>query len=334
MLEEKYLCISYFDEKIGPNILYCKPQKPDDIDFPDLTKLLEFNDTPGTFLFAFRRYQSINHIFYIKSKMARGGMEMLMISFLVRTSFFKHELGDVFNYLNEQSEILEKLAMKLTTLPSFIQVLHLHKKDPNEADLAQISNELKIDFLSLFNAFFEDLALDPEINIITKDAKITKKIYIIGQQHAGKSIFLKNIEASQFYRQKDFTLSTRILGVLLENVKIPSPRFNLEEPLDLSSIQGFIYLFRDATEENFNRLRKDLEVIMENAILQNKKTPLAILQNIMAGESSIDSNVFLNKITQTKEQATLIPLYFRSLNILKDDNGILNALKWLIFEIL
>lgn len=56
-MDEKFLSISYFDQIVGPNILYCLPDKPvNDLDFPDLPRILEFTEQEGTFLFSFRRF--------------------------------------------------------------------------------------------------------------------------------------------------------------------------------------------------------------------------------------------------------------------------------------
>ena len=84
---EKFLVITYFDSHIGPNILYNKSDISNIYGFPDLSRILDFSNTENTFLFSFRKFQTINAIFFMKSEMARGGTEMIMISCIIRASY-------------------------------------------------------------------------------------------------------------------------------------------------------------------------------------------------------------------------------------------------------
>ncbi|TFG00029.1 MAG: hypothetical protein EU540_05835, partial [Promethearchaeota archaeon] len=123
---EKFLVISYFDMRIGPNILYSNSDISNIYGFPDLRKILEFIDEAGTFLFSFRKFQTVNTVFYMKSDIARGGEDLLMISCIIRASYFKNELTDILQYLESKKPILEKFAAELKVLPNFNLVLHKH----------------------------------------------------------------------------------------------------------------------------------------------------------------------------------------------------------------
>ena len=63
-MDNQILCISYFDQIIGPNRFFCSEPLKEGPDSPDLNKILEFNDEEGTFIFAFRKYQTVNHLPY------------------------------------------------------------------------------------------------------------------------------------------------------------------------------------------------------------------------------------------------------------------------------
>jgi hypothetical protein len=76
MSQDQILCISYFDQVIGPNMLYCSEPLLGTIGAPDLGRILEFNEEEGTFIFAAHKYQTLNHIFYIDSLSSR--MKLLM----------------------------------------------------------------------------------------------------------------------------------------------------------------------------------------------------------------------------------------------------------------
>ena len=123
-MPEKFLVISYFDPVIGPKILYSKDNISEIEEFPDLTRILEFQESSGTFLFSFRKFQTVNYIFYQPSTIARGGKDLLMISCVIRASYFKNELVDIFKYLEERGPILERFGNKLNRLPSFNRTLH------------------------------------------------------------------------------------------------------------------------------------------------------------------------------------------------------------------
>ena len=107
MSQDQILCVSYFDQVIGPNTLYCNEALTEIIGAPDLDKILEFNDEEGTFIFAYRKFQTVNHIFYIDSKIARGGKDLMMITYMIRTAIFKDEIVDVFkSYPQLRTEVI------------------------------------------------------------------------------------------------------------------------------------------------------------------------------------------------------------------------------------
>ena len=83
-----YLYISYFDSVLGPNLLYCSSPLIHN-EHPDLGRILEFTEEEGNFIFTFRKYQTLNHIFYIDSESARGGKELLMITYMIKAAFYR-----------------------------------------------------------------------------------------------------------------------------------------------------------------------------------------------------------------------------------------------------
>ena len=64
------------------------------------------------------------------SKIARGGKDLIMISCIIRASYFKNELTDIFKYLDSKKPILEEFVSELKGLPNFNLILHKYKKDP------------------------------------------------------------------------------------------------------------------------------------------------------------------------------------------------------------
>ena len=109
MPSESILCLSFFDSIIGPSIFYCS-ETLDPKEHPDLGRILEFSEAEGNFIFTYRKYQTINHIFYVKSEYARGGREILMITYMIRAAYFKDEITDVYNFLLSKAPDLENFA--------------------------------------------------------------------------------------------------------------------------------------------------------------------------------------------------------------------------------
>jgi len=88
MSADQILTLSYFDQIIGPTIFYSSELIEDVVGAPDLDRILEFVEEEGPFIFAARKYQTVNHLFYVDSKFARGGKELLMISYMIKPASF------------------------------------------------------------------------------------------------------------------------------------------------------------------------------------------------------------------------------------------------------
>ena len=106
MSQNQILCITYFDQVIGPSTFYSNELLSASVEAPDINRILEFNDEEGTFIFAYRKFQTVNHIFYVDSDFARGGKELMMITYMIKTAIFKDEIVDVFRYLDSKAPVL------------------------------------------------------------------------------------------------------------------------------------------------------------------------------------------------------------------------------------
>ena len=220
-LDEQILCISFFDQKIGPSKFYCSSEFKDNLDAPDLNKILEFNDVEGSFIFAFRNYQTVNHIFFIKSQYARGGEELFMISYVIKSVYFRNETADLFKYLEIKKTILQDFASKLKELKNFPRILHENLgKSIRHNILDLVSEEFKESFLNLFNRYLNKLNIHSKVINLHHSQNSIKKIFIFGDRGAGKTTFLRNIETIQFHNQNNIDLPTMIYEIILDNLKI------------------------------------------------------------------------------------------------------------------
>ena len=140
-MAEQILCVSYFDQIIGPNVFYSNEDISDSFEYPDIGRILEFQDEEGSFIFAFRKFQTINHIFYINSEIARGGKELLMISYMIKSAYFRNEIADIFKYLQSKTPLLEEFANELGKIKELPEVLHASKKYQDDKPVVYLGSE-------------------------------------------------------------------------------------------------------------------------------------------------------------------------------------------------
>jgi len=332
---EKFLVITYFDMRIGPNTLYSKSDITNVYGFPDLSRILDFSDTEGTFLFSFRKFQTVNKLFKMKSTLARGGKDSLMISCIIRASYFKNELTDIFQYLQSKTPLLEQFAKELKQLPHFNSVLHKYEKNPSVKQFIQYCEEENVDFFSLYDKFFKLIFPESEIKIITQDINLKKKILLLGSIGSGRDTFLKSIEALQFYGQSNLDIPTRILGIIIDNIIIKDPLELIEHKKEFTKAQAFIYIIRIMNEKSINELNLLLEHYF-TAYFNNecKKIPITIINNIFKGEDSLREKELNEKIFAIKKlKKEKIPVKYYSLNVRNENPILFEPLKWLIKQI-
>ena len=150
-MKEEILCISYFDYLIGPSNFYCNESLDNNPDYPDLNRILDFNEEEDSFIFSYRKFQTINHLFYVESEVARGGHELVMITYMFKAAYFKNEIIDVFNYLESKIPILEEYASELKELNEFKSVLHAKNKPEYQPGVLNLgSDEFRNNFLTLY----------------------------------------------------------------------------------------------------------------------------------------------------------------------------------------
>ncbi|MFX1388474.1 MAG: ADP-ribosylation factor-like protein [Promethearchaeota archaeon] len=345
MTQNQILCVSYFDQVIGPNTLYSSENLSKSEDAPDINRILEFNDEEGTFIFAYRKFQTVNHIFYIDSELARGGKELMMITYMIKTAIFKDEIVDVFRYLDSKAPILQEFAIEMSKLEDLSSILHLKKNSFSSENVLNLADDkLRIRFLELFNRYFKKLSPKFKLETPIKDKRQIKKIFIIGAPRAGKTTFLKNLELIQFLNIKRNDLPSRIYEVIIENLEIlkyddnlsefECKEFeNLEKCINFS--QGFILLF-DLTDKNSIIQTKEIFKIVDNTrlSLETDLAPILIIGNKFHDKENFDQK-FISETFEIKELQELgVKVKYFPINILKEDEKVMKAIRWLIRKII
>jgi signal recognition particle receptor subunit beta len=345
MSQDQILCVSYFDQVIGPSKLYCSEPLTDVVGAPDLDRILEFNEEEGTFIFAYRKYQTVNHLFYIDSKFARGGKDLLMITFMIKTAIFKDEIVDVFKYLDSKTPILEDFAENIKELDELTSLFHLKKSLATEENVLNYADEeLKASFLEIYNRYFQKLTPEYRLETPIKSKKRVKKIFIVGAPKSGKKTLLKNIELIQFLNIKNNDLPTRIYEVIIENLEILNfdqdecefgcKAFDsFEECLHYS--QGLIFLLK-LSDENSIMETKNLFQLIEDKFIEIEKEPVPAL--IIGNKFNYDDEDKRDLIHETfgieHLKASGRRIKYFSIKILEEDKKVMKAMRWMIKNIL
>ena len=345
MTLDQILCVSYFDQVIGPNLLYSNEDLNEIAGTPDLGRILEFNDEEGTFIFAYRKFQTVNHIFYIDSQYARGGKELLMISYLVRTAIFKDQIVDVFKYLELKSPILEEFAVEIRKLNDLASLLHSKKNGPSNGSVLNIANkDFKMKFLEIFNKYFKRLSPSYQIETPIVSKRIIKKVFIVGAPKTGRTTFLKNVELIQFLNIKNDDLPTRIYEVLVENLEI----LNFDEnecefyckgydsfEKCMEHAQGFIFIFNASDEDSLSETKSMLQIIDDRRLeMGNRLVPIIIIGNKFYNKEKLSSKFVQDLFAIKALKETGMRIRYFPINVLEEDEKIMKALRWMIKNML
>ncbi len=147
-----FLVISYFDQVIGPSILYCNKEL-NEIKHIELNKLLDFNSRENCIILANDKYQTINYSFLIKSEEARGGFEQILLSYIIKEEDIKVEYLDIFKFLKSKQPILQNLANELKKLRWLPKLLTIKNKPSDTSIIKMTSQRDQYNFLGLYNKY-------------------------------------------------------------------------------------------------------------------------------------------------------------------------------------
>jgi len=347
MPKEVILSLSYFDSILGPNLLYSSsPLNAQE--HPDLGRILEFTEEEGSFIFTFRKYQTINYIFYIDSEFARGGKELLMITYMIRAAYFKDEITDVYNYLTSKAPDLESYASELKNSQALAELLHGHKNRINQKDILNLATkEFKNIFLTLFNKYLEKMS--PKIDLTTHSLNKgnLKKIYVFGPRNVGKTTFVKNLEVIQFLQYKNNEmkrdLSSKIYDFIIDNIEVltyecidddtDDERTTLYEDC-IDNAQGFILIYDASNKDSFKETIEMFQLVLNRCQDKGDSMPILIIGNKFKDKEEFPPDLILEnfELNELAECGLLVQSY--SINILSEDDKIIEAIRWLLIQMI
>ena len=161
---------------------------------------------------------------------------------------------------------------------------------------------------------------------------------------SGKKTLLKNIELIQFLNVKKNDLSTRLYSIIIENMEVLNYDIamrdfeckefeNLENCVKIS--QSYILMF-NLSDMNSLIQTKEIFNLVDNtrSELKTELTPLLIIGNKFDDKEDIEPD-FVYKTFEIEELRELgVQIKYFRINILKDDEKVMEALKWLIKKII
>ncbi|MFX0105607.1 MAG: GTPase domain-containing protein, partial [Candidatus Hodarchaeota archaeon] len=171
-----------------------------------------------------------------------------------------------------------------------------------------------------------------------------KKIFIIGAPRVGKTTFLKNIELIQFLNIKRNDLPTRIYEVVIENMEIlkydkTMREFECKEFENLKNCvnfsQGFILLFNLTNKDSIIQTKEIFKIVDNTRLeMETDLAPILIIGNKFHDKEDIEPE-FIYETFEIKELRELgIKVEYFPINILKEDEKVMEALRWLVKNII
>jgi len=340
-MKEEILCISYFDYLIGPSTFYCNESLDDNPDYPDLHKILDFNEDEGSFIFSYRNFQTINHLFFIKSDIARGGHELLMITYIIRADYFKNEIVDVFKYLESKIPILEEYASILKGIDEFKSILHVKNKPEYQAGVLNIgSQDFKNNFLNLYDSYYEKLSLKSSTGPRTTSKQQLKKIFIVGNPSYVKNTFIENVESIEFRDQTNPGLPTRIFELIIDNMEVLTydcivKRFKCVQCENLGgclqNAQGFVFIFDLTKEDSIIEASENFQSIMNSCSeIENERIPILLIGNKVQDKQAIDTDYVSKAFDFEEIEECGMKLKYYTMDVAREDQKIMKALRWAV----
>jgi len=340
-MKEEVLCISYFDYLIGPSTFYCNESLNNNPDYPDLNKILDFNEEEGSFIFSYRKFQTINHLFHLESNLARGGQELLMITYMVRAAYFKNEIVDVFKYLESKIPILEEYAEELKGINEFKSILHSKNKPEYQAGVLNIgSEEFRNKFLNLFDSYFKKLSLKVSTGVMTTSKQSLKKIFIVGNPSSIKNTFIENVASIRFRDQTNPGLPTRIFELIIDNIEVLTydcivKRFECAQCDNLGgclqNAQGFIFIFDLTKEESIQEARESFQSIMNSCSeIDSERIPVLLIGNKVEDKEGFDADYISNAFDFKEIEVCGMKLKYYTMNVANEEEKVMKALRWTV----
>ncbi|MBD3353827.1 MAG: hypothetical protein GF364_20260 [Candidatus Lokiarchaeota archaeon] len=147
MLDIPYnMTISYFDNQIGPNVLFSKLDGEYNIDIhevPELTRLMDLHDAGDFFLHYYAGIVTANYIFKIRDPYTRGGEHLLMTSMIFEQN--ETNITEIFlkiRLIEQRLKYVSQNAVKHRLIKQLLNKSASYQQYDKEKMLKTIRNDL------------------------------------------------------------------------------------------------------------------------------------------------------------------------------------------------
>lgn len=331
------LCISYFSPILGPQIFYCNDPEIFEYKHPELEKILEFNENEGSFVFAGLKYQTSNFIFYSQTNQTNSGRVLIMLTYMVRSSYFKKNISNVFRYLESIGPLLKEmgntLSQEIHNFGGFLFEIQSRANTKNQKKLLNHPNSQK--FFEIFNEYFKELKEKQQLLISSRKTPL-KKIFIIGDQDVGQTDFLRDLEVLQFHKQENLDLPTKIYEIAIDNMELltfecvkedKSCNYCTSFDICLENAQAFILTFDQSNRASLLEAKDTLDYIIEQAKVE---IPLLLIGNKGKRKETFSKEEISAHFELKDLEKSKYPISFFSINLITQENLIKEALRWLV----
>lgn len=265
----------------------------------------------------------------------------MMISYMIRSAYFKDEIQDIFKYLDSKAPIIEEYSLELKNLNEIVLLMHEHKELKVKNDLLSFAPlEFKKKFIEIYEKYFLKLAPQSLLELPLRTTQSLKKIFILGPSKSGKLTFLKNIEVMQFFSAKNNDISTRLYEIIIDNMEILKfDNFKKEFVCEgnktfgdcMKNAQAFICIFNATNKESIDQCKEMFQIINNERIeVSQESFPILLIGNKIHNKKTSDSN-FIRKYFSLEELKGLgISIRYFKINVLQEGEKVMEALRWLV----
>ncbi len=197
-MPENTLLLSYFDNIVGPVVFLAEPATVNKKNFDNVSQLMGLYKT-GFFMHEFGGLKSANLIFQIPSRYARGGQEMLMLSYLSTSDL------DMRLVQEHMTDFCRQLERCKDSYKAFYINSTKYQGDPERFKKVE----------DLFKALYH--SFPSEIVIFTPRQA---KIFLFGLTQAGKTTLLHALQNRKITKENIPTVNIGVTKVFVDSVSI------------------------------------------------------------------------------------------------------------------
>lgn len=300
--------LCYFDKKQGPMVLDIVPDVPDNLTLSHISLLMDFYEE-GFFSHEFGEVKTANLLFSIPSPMARGKVDILMVSVITW-----REDCDMTMF----SDILEIFRNEFLKIEKAYEAFNPESKNNEER-----RKEIKI----FIEDFFQALPKE-RITIAPKSSKLL----FFGLPQSGITTVIEALNKN-YFSPNTMEKEVNVIKNLFGNLSIISYNFSERKnfhkilPVYLKDMNGLVFVLDTSDVSKLEDARKELHTI--NSFPEAHNLPLLILLNKMDLETPEINNLI--KTLKLDEMKTKSIKYCKIKAL--ENKGITKAFNWLAVEI-